>query len=256
MPHVPEPTNWTSRTAVVTAAALFAVAIMAFCVYETATAIGASDTLSAMVAGMFALGIAAFAGSIVSSRMRSRTLRAEMSTTALTLRSDPVAMALTLGALLAMTASSTIFVTGTLLGKHISITPAGREIHAMFLMSCLLLISLLGLVAFARRGRGTYFRLSADQVEYADLIRTRTLSWDRVANILDAAPRSRAHHPIVFALNGAADVLVVPNVDGFAPSGAALYWMVRHYWLHPENRHELENGTALDRLRNCEFQPE
>jgi hypothetical protein len=46
------------------------------------------------------------------------------------------------------------------------------------------------------------------------------------------------------------------NAGGLVPNGAALYWMIRHYWLHPENRIELTDGRALERLRNEDFEPE
>lgn len=32
--------------------------------------------------------------------------------------------------------------------------------------------------------------------------------------------------------------------------------MARHYWRHPEDRNELTDGRALDRLRNDQFEPE
>ena len=42
----------------------------------------------------------------------------------------------------------------------------------------------------------------------------------------------------------------------YAPNGAALYWMVRHYWKHPEDRAELTDGRALERLRTEQFEAE
>jgi hypothetical protein len=50
--------------------------------------------------------------------------------------------------------------------------------------------------------------------------------------------------------------IVVKNASGYAPSGAALYWMIRHYCRHPENRAELTDGRALERLRTEQFDPE
>ena len=32
--------------------------------------------------------------------------------------------------------------------------------------------------------------------------------------------------------------------------------MIRHYWKHPENRAELTDGRALERLRNEQFDPD
>ena len=51
--------------------------------------------------------------------------------------------------------------------------------------------------------------------------------------------------------------IVFANADRFASSfGAALYWMVRHYWKRPENRAELTDGRALERLHNEQFDSE
>jgi hypothetical protein len=45
----------------------------------------------------------------------------------------------------------------------------------------------------------------------------------------------------------------VVNAANFTPHGVALYWMMRHYWRHPEDRIELTDGRALERLRNEDF---
>jgi hypothetical protein len=49
---------------------------------------------------------------------------------------------------------------------------------------------------------------------------------------------------------------IIQGASGYAPNGAALYWMIRHYSKHPENRAELTDGRALERLRNEQFDPE
>jgi hypothetical protein len=46
------------------------------------------------------------------------------------------------------------------------------------------------------------------------------------------------------------------TIDGaylYVPNGAGLYWMVRHYWRHPEDRVELIDHRALERLRDGQF---
>jgi hypothetical protein len=39
----------------------------------------------------------------------------------------------------------------------------------------------------------------------------------------------------------------------YPPEGRALRRIVHCYWKHPENRHELTDGRALERLRNEDF---
>ncbi|TQK30364.1 hypothetical protein [Arthrobacter sp. SLBN-53] len=254
--QLPDPTNWKSRPVLIPFAVLFAAVISVYCVFETVDAIAASDWTSATVAGMFAAGITAFLASIAVGKLGSETLRAEASAAGTTFRSHPVAMALLFVAFLALAICSAVSVTGYLAGKTISIVPEGKEFKAFFAMSNVLLLSLYGTVAVASRGHKTFLRLSADRVEYADVRRTRAVPWDRIEDIVDIAPRVRAHHPAVLRSKGSDDRLVIHHLDGYVPHGATLYWMIRHYWLHPEDRHELEDGTALERLRLQDFSPE
>lgn len=46
--------------------------------------------------------------------------------------------------------------------------------------------------------------------------------------------------------NGAPSVIA--GASAYAPDGAALFWLIRYYWRHPEARGELTNGTAIERL--------
>ncbi|HJT95768.1 MAG TPA: hypothetical protein VJ777_28145, partial [Mycobacterium sp.] len=105
------------------------------------------------------------------------------------------------------------------------------------------------------RRRTGYLRLAPHGIESADIRHTRNASWDDITDITDEAPKKTSHQPIVFGTRDAKPI-VVNNASGYAPNGAALYWMIRHYWKHPENRDELADGRALERLRNEQFEPE
>ena len=41
---------------------------------------------------------------------------------------------------------------------------------------------------------------------------------------------------------------MIDGADFYVPNGVGLYWAVRHYWRHPEDRVELGDGRALQRL--------
>lgn len=82
--------------------------------------------------------------------------------------------------------------------------------------------------------------------------------WEDVVDILDFVPssgpslRQKPLRPIVFVLrDGSAQVLL----DGawYSNKRYAVFWMVRNYWLHPEERGELLNGVALERLAREDF---
>ena len=129
---------------------------------------------------------------------------------------------------------------------------SGRGGTSKYLMSALLLITVIGLIGLLRTRESGRLRLSIDGVEHADIFRTRSARWDDLIDIADESEK-RARNPIVFRTN-AAKPIVVPNADRFGIGGPALYWMARHYWKHPESRDELHDGRALDRLRNEDFE--
>ncbi|KUH82063.1 hypothetical protein AU186_09900 [Mycobacterium sp. GA-1999] len=121
-------------------------------------------------------------------------------------------------------------------------------------MISLLVLSLTGLAAILRRPGAAYLRIGPDGVENADILRTRNARWADIVDITDMADK-RTRNPIVLVLNDAQSI-VVPNADRYEPDFGPLYWMVRHYWKHPEDRDELTDGRALERLRNAQFVPE
>lgn len=128
----------------------------------------------------------------------------------------------------------------------------GQEIFSPILIGALVVFSAVGLIAMARR-RGTgHLRFDSAGFEIVDVLFARRGSWDDVTDITDQWTDKDIRHPIVFVMNDAKPI-VIKNASGFVPNGAALYWMVRHYWLHPENRDELTDGRALERLRNEQF---
>ena len=46
---------------------------------------------------------------------------------------------------------------------------------------------------------------------------------------------------------------IISVADIYVPGGVALYWLVRHYWRHPEDRTELVDTRAKERLRDGRF---
>lgn len=89
--------------------------------------------------------------------------------------------------------------------------------------------------------------LSAAGVDLRDAAGQFSLSWNDISNITGKALSTKGFRPIVFEHgNGAPSV--IGGASGYAPDGALLFWLIRHYWLHPEARGELTNGAAIERL--------
>ena len=130
----------------------------------------------------------------------------------------------------------------------------GRGLVNQSLMGSLLVLSLIGLAALVKRREPGYLRIGRDGVENADIFRTRTARWEDIVDITDKADK-RSRIPIVLILRDDKPI-VVPNAASYAAGSSALYWMVRHYWKHPENRIELTDGWALERLRTEQFEAE
>ncbi|MEH3139116.1 MAG: hypothetical protein PGN37_02850 [Mycobacterium kyogaense] len=120
-----------------------------------------------------------------------------------------------------------------------------------YLLISLLVLSVLGLLAFARSRETGYLRIGPEGITFGDILRTRVARWDEIQAITDHAD-TKSRNPIVFSL-GDRKPLVIANADRYASSGPTLYWMVRHYWLNPGSRDELTDGQALQRLRGHDF---
>ncbi|MBJ7339779.1 hypothetical protein [Mycolicibacterium sp.] len=129
-------------------------------------------------------------------------------------------------------------------------TPGGERVNR-YLMITLLVLTVTGLVALLRSREPGYLRMGVDGIEHANMFRSRRARWEDILAVTDK-PDKRARNPIVFVVKDAKQV-VVPNADRYGSSGAALYWMARYYWKHPEARDELTDGRALERLRDEKF---
>lgn len=104
-------------------------------------------------------------------------------------------------------------------------------------------------VRSARRGRPV-LRLSPDGTWGRF-----TNNWVEVTDIVGVAPRGKAFRPVVLERKDGAPA-VINNAAAWSPGGRALFRMIRHYWLHREDRAELVNGVAVERLTAGRFAAE
>lgn len=110
-------------------------------------------------------------------------------------------------------------------------------------------ISMVGAL-FARGGLGHVY-LMPSGFEISELRRTGEGLWDDVTDVSDETSDRRAAQPIELVMKDGS-THVINGAATYTPHGAVLYWMVR-YWLHPEDRAELTDGRAVERLRNEDF---
>lgn len=107
------------------------------------------------------------------------------------------------------------------------------------------------ITAWRRKGIG-HIKLTPVAVENADMLKTRVFDWDDVVDVDDHAESKKARRAVVLRMrDGHEEIITIADI--YLPRGAALYWLVRHYWRHPEDRAELVDGRAAERLRDGRF---
>jgi hypothetical protein len=127
-----------------------------------------------------------------------------------------------------------------------------EQIFSPILIGLAVAVAVWGLTSLLRRRTTGYVRLTPRGFELANLVLTQEGTWDDVVDITDEYLDKQARHHTVFVMKEGKPK-VLKNTSGFVPSGAALYWMIRHYWKHPEDRGELTDGIAIERLRKEQF---
>jgi hypothetical protein len=255
--RLPHPENWKSRSLLAAFGVLIFVAGSVYSVVQSVIAMNRDDYVAAMIAGGFAVFSLGLVVAIAAGKLRSNTLRAASDSTGTTLRSDPIASWFLGISMVGAIVSAALYVIFVPRGEvELPLTTPGREGRNLFLMWSLLTISAIGLIALIVRGGSGYLCVAPHGVENADVLHTRKVSWDDIVDVTDEAPKTPSRHPIVLVMKNNERPIVVPNASSYSAGGAALYWMIRHYWKHPENRTELADGRALERLRNEQFEAE
>ena len=220
---------------------------------QAVVALQRGSVLAALTAAGLAVFMSGAVAAVAINSLASSKLNAVSDDRGTTLRANPFAVWCLVIALVGAAFSSGFYVVFIRPGGAVlPFAAPGRGLVNQFLMSSLLVISLIGLAALIKRREPGYLRIGRDGIENADIFRTRTARWDDIVDITDKADR-QTRNPIVFGLKGAKPI-VVPNAASYAAGSPALYWMVRHYWKHPEDRAELTDGRALERLRTEQFE--
>jgi hypothetical protein len=149
---------------------------------------------------------------------------------------------------------------GTMAGSYL---PLAVEVRRVFMAGSAGLAAVCAAyLAVIAKNRGVgYLRLTPDGFVLAEAFWTSTGRWSDVIAVTNAAPvrpygmgpfktelrESYAQCSITVELaNGRTAAL--SNAENYATDGNALRELVRFYWQHPEQRIELSDGRALERL--------
>lgn len=107
---------------------------------------------------------------------------------------------------------------------------------------------------FKRQGGTSYLLLTPESFKFPNLGSLNSGKWDDITSVADRLPsEERVWTPMVITMKDGS-VLTMDSPGSYTPKGTALIELVRFYWCHPEQRDELTDGRALDRLRTMEPQ--
>jgi hypothetical protein len=242
---LPAPEGWNNRFLLYSIGLLAMGALGLFFANKTVLAVQRTHWLAAticLVVVVFSLITAAGMVWVMTGRTK---LRASVDAAGTTLRQAPMLKYL-VALLVTIAVGSALFL---VFGSHVhDDLPATAKDRGKVI--ALLFGSLLGLgfAARSRRRPPPILRLSAAGIEFCDTFTTFTLAWHEIRDITGRAPKSKTYRPVVFEVHHDAPPAVINNASAWAPDGVALFWLIRHYWLHSEDRAELSNGVAIARL--------
>lgn len=183
------------------------------------------------------------------------TVHAESDSTGTTFRPDTVIVGLFALSFIAAIPSGLLYMIFVPRGNVGIPMSRGAQVFSPYLIALIVLSALVGLVALIVRGGAGYVRIAPHGFEIANILFTHRGSWTDVTEITDEGPDKSALFPVVLGMRSGSPN-IVQGAAMYTPRGRALYWMMRHYWLHPENRKELTDGRAVERLSHEDFDVE
>jgi hypothetical protein len=180
------------------------------------------------------------------------TLRAEHYSTGTVLLPDRRFTVLVVVSLLLATLSMLAIAVAVPFGALDIPMSRGMKTFSPFVAGFGALVGVAGLLTGWRRGGVGYVAVSPDGVDIANIVYTESVDWDDIAEVTDSAEGRNTRKAVVLRLQDGSEK-VIDGADLYVPGGAALYWMVRHYWGHAEDRAESVDGRALKRLHAGRF---
>lgn len=131
----------------------------------------------------------------------------------------------------------------------------GLQIFSPALFMAAAVFAVIGIISWVRRGGVGYLKFSPAMIEIADVLKTRAVEWDDIVDIKDHSETKdgkKAGRSVVLCLRDGSEK-IIGGLSLYVPTGVPLYWLVRHYWRHPEDRTELVDSRAPERLRDGRF---
>jgi hypothetical protein len=181
------------------------------------------------------------------------SLRADHDSAGTALRPDRTFNVLVLSTILFMILVLTIFVIFTLTGDLHMFATRRRQAIAVVSACFAVGIGVSGLLTAWRRGGVGYVKLTPTGLEIADIKNTESVAWDAITEVADHSETNKKTRKAIVLRFADGTEKTIDGADFYVPNGVGLYWMVRHYWRHADDRVELTDGRALERLHEGRF---
>jgi hypothetical protein len=250
---LPEPANWPSGRRLLQRVTWGVAALVAAGVFTGTHRLVVGDHVGAVVFFSFLVPIVVFLAAAHLAVRGHTSLRADGGSTGTTLRADRTFTTLVLATCGSFVPIGIYFVVVTINGDLDLAGFRHGRVGALLLAVPATSSAIGCLMGAWRRGGIGYVKLTPAGIEIADIRRYESVSWTDLVAVDDhSESKRRTLKPIVLRLRDGTE----KTIDGaylYVPNGAGLYWMVRHYWRHPEDRVELIDDRALERLRDGQF---
>ncbi|MET4430822.1 hypothetical protein ABIA65_004133 [Mycolicibacterium sp. 624] len=252
---LPEPLNWRDSWHRLAWLSLGTVAFVAWFVYVAGRAAVRGDYLTAVGVGAFVGCPIVLVGMLGYVAGGWTSLRARRDATGTKLVADKIfewcgylgfALFIVGGAVLA------IFIPRGTIDLDVS---RGWQLATPIVLVPAVVFAVRGLLTAYKRGGVGYVKLTPAGLDIANILSNDIVEWDDIVKMVDHSEEKKTRKAAVLSLRDGSE-RIIDGLDFYVPRGVGLYWMIRHYWLHPDERTELVDGRALERLKAGRFDVE
>lgn len=252
---LPEPTHWpTGRRRLAWVTAAVAVFVTLGIGFGTRNLLRGDPLSAGVLVGM----LPPFVLALIAVRRVARgrtTLCARVDSTGTRLRSDRTSGALLTIALAVWIPVGVVIAVATTTGDLELFSSTRGRVASIVLATSATIVAAVGLVSAWRRSGVGYVKLTPEGIEIADILRTNRVAWTQIIAVDDHTESKSTRKALVLKCSDDRES-VIDGADYYVPHGAGLYWMVRHYRLHAEDRGELVDARAVQRLSDGRFEVE
>lgn len=250
--ELPEPSGWRGARTFLVVTVVLSVGVAVAFTYLGAAAATRGNYLTTIVMFGFAIVLLLSMSAISLAGLGRTTLNTTSDATGFAVWPDRKFSILTLAAIVVFIPSGLIF---TVFAPFGAIETANTRMLQTILpvaAGFAVFTGISGLISAWRRGGIGHVKLTPAMIENADILTTRVFEWDDVVDVADHAESRKARRAVVLRLrDGREEIISIADI--YVPRGVALYWLVRHYWKHPEDRMELVDGRAAERFHQGSF---